>query len=268
MAFFRASLVDQHTAEWQFEHFEFLIIELSTGTGLSDAELQLPHKDNFTDTNNPAAKYEGHDLAEFLLSRVQEQCGINIKIKLTPTRENKPVKLGSSAVMQPLGKQDAAAGRYIVRQNNDGDIIEEITYDEDHMQDPAMLIGTFAHELSHCLHNRMKQIPEFEENILYEMFTDLTAVYLGYGVFLANGRSNSTSNNEGWSTNATGYLSESELIFATALFMRIKNISIDTPQPYLKPYLFKMLKKAMKQLGGYGNEIDFLRTLKPRSKTG
>ena len=66
-----------------------------------------------------------------------------------------------------------------------------------------------------------------------------------------------------------GYLPEADLIFATALFMAIKNIPLDVPKPFLKPRLQKMLSKAFKQLSKFESEVADLRNRIPpkRSKT-
>lgn len=261
MGLFGGALIDRHTAEWQFEHFEVLIKELSLALKMPNFALHLPTRENFSDPDNPHTIYEGHDLAKFLLQKVKRQCDVGeIRIKLTPTQESKPEKLGGSVILQPTDN-NAAAGRYIMKHNAYGEIVEEITYDRDLTQDPAQMVATFAHELSHCLHNRMKNFPEFEEDILYEMFTDLTAVYLGYGIFMANGKSNFSTDSNSWSSQSFGYLPESELIFATALFMKLRDISINTPKPYLKPHLFKMLKKAFKQLDKNQSEVESLQLL-------
>ncbi|PHS41559.1 MAG: hypothetical protein COA91_01945 [Robiginitomaculum sp.] len=266
MGIFGGKLIDRHTAEWQFEHFEVLIKYLGRDLNMPDFVLHLPTRENFSDPDNPDAKHTGHQLAEFLLQKVKRQCGVgDIQIKLIPTQESKPEKLGGSVILQPVGK-NAAVGRYIIRQNKHGETVEKITYDRDLTGDPSQLVATFAHELSHGLHNRMHNIPEFEEEILYEMFTDLTAIYLGYGVFIANGKSKFTTDSDSWSSQSIGYLSESEIIFATALFMKLKGVSLNIPKPFLKPHLFKMLGKAFKQLEKYKSEIEYLQGLR-RPKT-
>lgn len=86
-------------------------------------------------------------------------------------------------------------------------------------------------------------------------------------MFIANGKSNFTTDSNSWSSQSVGYLPETEIIFATALFMKLRDISLNVPKPYLKPHLFKMLGKAFKQLGGYTSEVKNLQNLY-RPKTG
>lgn len=263
MGLFSKKIIDQESIEWQLEHFEVLIRQLSTGPGLPDAELQLPTRENFLDKENPDRVYKGQELAEFLLNKVKAQCGIpEVKVKLVPTKESKPENIGGSVILQTTD-QNAAAGRYIVEKDETGEYQESITYDQDLTRDPAQLIATLAHELSHLLHNRARELPEFDPPILYEMFTDLTAVYLGYGVFLSNGRFSYESTNEAWKSDSTGYLSEAELIVATAIFLQIKRIDPENAGVHLKKHLQKMLKNAFKQLAQYEDKIELLRKMEP-----
>ena len=263
MGVFSSHLINTETVEWQLDYFEFLIQNLSSDAGLPDSELQFPVPESFIDQENPTAVYQGHELAQFLLGTIQKQCGVaDVAIKLVPTHESKPRKIGGGVILQ-TADTNAAAGRYIAEENTFGVIEETITYDQDLTKDPAQLIATFAHELSHCLHNRIREKLDFESEILYEMFTDLTAVYLGYGLFLSNARFSYTTDHDSWATKSHGYLPESDLIFATALFMQIKNIPQETALPHLKPHLRKMMKKAMKQLSKYSADVDHLKKLTP-----
>ncbi len=97
---------------------------------------------------------------------------------------------------------------------------------------------------------------------LYELFTDLTAIYLGYGIFLSNTRFEfsqfTNSDTQGWQAQGAGYLPEADMAFATALFMRIKNIPFEYAAEHLKPRLARMLKKAFRQLEGYASEVEAL----------
>ncbi len=140
--------------------------------------------------------------------------------------------------------------------------METICYDLSLLDNPNNLIATFAHELSHALHNRCREPVDIEPE-LYELFTDLTAIYLGYGVFLANSRFDFQSTNIGWQASGAGYLPEADMVFALGIFMKVKNIDISIAEPYLKPNLSKMLKKAFKQLTRYEKNIDELKSRVP-----
>ena len=85
-----------------------------------------------------------------------------------------------------------------------------------------------------------------------EFLTDLAAVYLGFGVFLANTRfefeATSDGTMQGWRWQNSGYLPEADLIYALALFLRAKELHEDPACEALKPHLAKLLKRAMLEL--------------------
>ena len=124
----------------------------------------------------------------------------------------------------------------------------------------------FSHELSHALHNRAKEALDVDPS-LYELFTDLTAIYLGYGVFLANTRFEfsqfTNADTQGWQAQGAGYLPEADMVFGTALFMKIKELPMELALPHLKPRLQKMLKKAYRQLDRHMDEVTALRERVP-----
>lgn len=82
-----------------------------------------------------------------------------------------------------------------------------------------------------------------------ECLTDLTAVYLGFGVFLANTRftfeTMQSGSLQGWRWSRSGYLPETDLIFALALFLEAKALDATEALACLKPHLAKMLRKTM-----------------------
>lgn len=255
MAFFKTRLVDDAVVEWQLDSFAFLIDNLSSGSGLPDGNLWLPIAEHF---GHPSGKsLKGDALATFTFQRVLEQCRVSPDLPVSLVlAETAPTGFLTDSVV--LNSDQKACGLYRAEKMADGDWEESITIDAALTQKPTNLIATLAHELGHALHNRMP-MPYDGEAELYELFTDLTAVYFGYGIFLANSRFEFASSSIGWQSNGAGYLPETDLVFATVLFMRIKNIPIETAKTHLKPRLHKMLDKAFKQLARYEADIDALR---------
>ena len=85
-----------------------------------------------------------------------------------------------------------AAGTFKLR--SDGTY--RITIDEQGLHDPMELVGTIAHELAHArlLGEYRLQGDEFD----HEITTDLTVVFLGMGIFLANVPRNWDSDRKKW----------------------------------------------------------------------
>jgi len=260
---FSRRLVDKEVAEWQFDSFAWLIDNFENQTGLTEAELWLPIPEHYPEATELP-------FAEHIFRLVKHQCGFNEgDIFELKAEEGRPdASLGGLAHIQTTGQ--TACGTYQLIPSKYGRPREIIRYDRGMEKNPSQLIATFAHELGHALHNRahepLDELPE-----LYELFTDLTAVFLGYGVFLSNTRFEfsqfSNTDTQGWQAKGVGYLPESDLIFATATFMAIKNIPISVAEPHLKPRLRKMLSKAFKQLEKYQGHIQALRKRVPAHRT-
>lgn len=266
MVFFGSKLVDEQVLEWQLDWYDWLIINYSTGAGLPDSELWLPIDAHFGHPDN--IKLSGEALAQFVFERVKAQCGFgpetHFELRIIDTP--KGGSLGGTAVVQTVG--NTACGTYEIKDLGDGTYKETITITRDLIENPTQLIATLAHEIAHALHNRGKEKLEIEPE-LYELFTDLTTIYLGYGVFLANSRFEfsqfSDGNLQGWQAQGAGYLPEADMVMAMAIFMSIKNIGIEIGQASLKPRLAKMLDKAFKQLKSYQDDVEYLKRLDPRS---
>jgi len=126
-----------------------------------------------------------------------------------------------------------------------------ITYNPGMERDPPGLAATFAHELGHYLMATAAGTPPGGWD-LHELHTDLTAVYLGFGIFLANSARNfsqfQSAGEMGWSSRTQGYLSEGALVTATAIFQRLAGRAPMDAAPWLKDYLRKDLKQADRAL--------------------
>jgi hypothetical protein len=122
-----------------------------------------------------------------------------------------------------------------------------ITYNPGMERDPPGLAATFAHELGHYLMATAKGTPPGGWD-LHELHTDLTAVYLGFGIFLANSARNfsqfQSAGEIGWSSRSQGYLSEGALVTATAIFQRLAGRPPMDAAAHLMDYLRKDLKRA------------------------
>ncbi len=112
-------LVDQHIVEWQFDYFEWLINNFSSGPALPDSELWLPIPEHFG-SDNPDYKPEGSELARFTFDRIKTQCGFgpDTIIDLVATDEHKPQALGGVAMVQTDGH--GACGRYFLKETMHG----------------------------------------------------------------------------------------------------------------------------------------------------
>jgi hypothetical protein len=125
-----------------------------------------------------------------------------------------------------------------------------IRYDPTLLGNPSALVATLAHELAHLLTATLDDPPGGDK--LHEHATDCAAVYLGFGVFLANSARQFEQFQDawvqGWRSSTSGYLSETALVTATAMFVRLFAIDPDLARAPLKPYLQKDFAKALKYI--------------------
>ena len=136
-----------------------------------------------------------------------------------------------------------------------------IRYDAGLVKQPQNLIATFAHELSHYL--LAGYLPESFQDQDHELLTDLTAVYMGFGVFLANTafefEGNQGFTGTGWTSRRMGYLSEDTLLAALALFVRTGGHDPDEVRQHLKSGLVKRFDKGLKQVDRLEAQIAAIR---------
>ncbi len=125
-----------------------------------------------------------------------------------------------------------------------------IRYNSAMLRNPDALAATFAHELCHLLLAAAGDPPGGPD--LMEHSTDCAAVYLGFGVMLANSAREFEQWNDGvmqgWRSSNTGYLSEQSLVTATAMFASLHGHDTAEAERALKPYLRKDFAKARKAI--------------------
>ncbi len=127
------------------------------------------------------------------------------------------------------------------------------------VNDPQSLIATFAHEIGHYIIERapLRAIRADDE---HEFLTDLAAAYMGFGVFLANTAfafkqwRDDALGTQGWRTRR--HLPETDLVFATAIFFRAKNLNPDDRRSCLKSHLAKEFDRALRDLDAREADIE------------
>ena len=140
-----------------------------------------------------------------------------------------------------------------------------ITFNPADVRDPQSLVATFAHELAHYL-GCTAEIPPPGGDKNWEYATDLLAVVMGFGIFLANASVQFSQftgpTTQGWSSRSRGYLSESELVYTLAVFCLLKGIDRKQVEPHLKWSLHSIYKKAIKELESPPDAIARLRAIR------
>lgn len=169
--------------------------------------------------------------------------------KLEAGARNREVDAGNAHLIRHSGAP-APCGTFEVVDGPDGRHAV-ITYNPGLVNDTEAMIATFAHELGHYLMATAESTPPGGWD-LHELHTDLTAVFLGFGTFLANSARNfrqfHSAGEMGWSSGGQGYLSEGALVTALVIAERLAGRDPMDAAPHLKTYLRTDLKQAAKAL--------------------
>ncbi len=231
------------------DELEFQLATLKWLTGqfgpVAERRLALPTSADF-----PLSGKTGDEGVRELFGLVRNIAGLaDWPCELRRGKRDRPVNAGNSHLIRHEGPAapcgtfqivDGLAGRSAV-----------ISYNPDMERDRGALVATFAHELGHYLMAAAAGTPPGGWD-LHELHTDITAVYLGFGIFLANSARSFSQFQDavegGWSSRTQGYLSEAALVTALAVVERLGGRDPMAAAPYLKPYLAKDLRKADRAL--------------------
>jgi len=237
--FAKKPVVDADTAAWHVENFQWLARQFG-GAAFTQTKLVLPKPGFFISDGE-----QGHALALRIFTQVKRYCSM----------DDWDVELvaDDNALARDLPPSLAFNGRsrYALGTFGTSGTAVQITYVPALLRHPERLIATFAHELAHYLLATAREPPPCADDE-HEFLTDLTAVFLGFGVFLANARFQHETYSDGamhgWRIGHSGYLPEADLIFALALFLQVRGLPTGDACACLKPHLAGLLRRAMSQV--------------------
>ena len=253
--FKRKPMLDPETAEWHLDNFEWLLESFAGRRRFLETKLVLPAPGFFKNDGE-----QGHARAQRLFEQVKAFCGISAYIELVADG-SVPQQHGMPTIAE-IHHGKHAAGLYSQGQGW-GWNTARIHYASHLLADTQALIAVFAHELAHYLLDEGTPTPPPIEDDETEFLTDLTAVYLGFGVFLANSVFSFQQFNDGaasgWRSSRLGYLPERDLVFATAIYLAVREEDPASAVECLKPHLGKLLKEALRDLASYADRIAAMR---------
>ena len=234
--------IDRDELEWQLATFKWLGLEFGPA---GEASLVLPTAEYF-----PASPRKGQGRVKDLFESVKTAAGLaDWPCELRAGAGDRPAHVGTGLLLRHEGASPPC-GTFTVDDGEGGRKVV-ITYNPSLRDDTTALIATFAHELSHYLMSTARTAPPGGWE-LHELLTDLTAVYLGFGIFAANSARSfgqfQSAGEMGWSSRTQGYLSEGALVTGTAIFQRLAGRDPMEAAPWLKDYLRSDLKRAVRAL--------------------
>lgn len=253
-------ILNQDTRDWMFESYKWLLYNFGGEYFWEKTDLILPNNHFFPDKSDNPEK-----MALQIFNRVKEYaCMDEWQCKLVAQENDPEIKVAPTILIQDAPRNPA--GTFGPAEDSNEVII---TYNPAHVENPLTLVSTFAHELSHYLTSTASHDPPYGWEH-WEELTDLTSVFIGFGIFLANNAFNfqqyTDIDSQGWKTESYGYLKESELVFALAISLDLKEIDHQIAFSHIKPSLRKLLKKALKEIKTYKDEMSSLRKITEISK--
>jgi hypothetical protein len=234
--------IDRDELDWQLATFKWMEQEFGP---VAPRQLVLPTPRFF-----PASERKGHERVEDLFGHVRTLAGMaDWPCELEAGRRDRPTRAGTALLLRHEGAPAPCGTFRIAGESGTERVV--ISYNPSMAADTTGLIATFAHELAHYLMASARTAPPGGWS-LHELHTDLVAVGLGFGLFLANSARNFNQFQEagemGWSSRTQGYLSEGALVTGLVLFQRLGGREPDAARPYLKSYLQTDLKNATRAL--------------------
>ncbi len=190
---------------------------------LIESEIILPVPEHFP------APYDGSKEAiRELFEQVCEYMNVDqekIDLKLYSERRDARSALGHYSTAGTAGLYEAGKER------------TTIWLESSNVNDPASVVATLAHELSHVHLLGGGRISR--EELDHEPLTDLAAIFFGMGVFTANSslrdRATDYGNWSHWSISRTGYLVDAVLGYALALFAFVRDEMSPSWARFLRP---------------------------------
>ena len=239
---------------FQTATFKWLLKHYGGDEFYKETELILPTRDFF-----PEQVSSAEEVAESTFKYVKKYAGMEKwPCKLEAQEPDPERKLAPTLLVQ--GGENSPLGTFSA--NNPKEI--KITYNPALTSNPSQLVATFAHELAHYLTATCPEPPPGGwEN--WEFATDIAAVFLGFGVFMANTAFNfmqyTDVDSQGWSSSRNGYLSEAEFSFSLAVFIKLKEIDPAGVFPYLDSSVKTFVKRSLNELNA-SNSYHELKSVK------
>jgi len=220
--------LDAARREWQFAAFAWLLRNCGGYSKFLDTTLVLPTEDHFPDRG-----MKGHAAVAALFRRARDHAGM---ADWPCTVEREPEESHEMA--------NAPNG------------IRVITYKRGALE-PVKLVAGFSCDLARFLVETFDEPPPGGE-AAHDAAIELAAVFIGFGVFLANAAVKQ----------ASFRLSEGELAHALALFCQLREVPLETLDDHLNPHLRKYLRLASLELAQHELQFHRLRAVQAVMPSG
>ena len=213
------SFLDDSRRDWQFQAFGWLLRHTGGYAKFLETTLVLPTEAHFPDRG-----MKGHAAVAALFRRVRDHAGM----------------ADWPCTVEPVSEKPRV-------ETDDSGRIPVFTYVREGLE-PIALVANFARDFAQYLVATVDEPPPGGE-AMREPALELAAVFMGFGVFLANSAVNAPRQP----------LSEGELVHALALFCLLQRTPPEAADEHLNPHLRKYLRLAVWDLAQHEARVRALR---------
>lgn len=241
--FRKKAVIDNSSRNWLLDTYEWAIRNCGSDTFLEDVVLVLPSNDFFPEK----VKDKSH-LVRYIFETMKKYAGLeDWPIDIIEKEANPNPRVAETLVISGAPYDPPMDVRFPDSENED--IL--IAYSQDITNNIERLVSGFAYDLTRIFCSYIQEEPPGGTEF-YGHNTELTAVFLGFGLILANSahqfQQYTDVGSQGWSSSTVGYLSQYELTYALAIFCELKNIESDVIEKHLKKSLLPYFKRARQEL--------------------
>ncbi len=247
--------LDEDSRLWLFDAFGWSLRQFDAGFFRDQTILVLPSNRHF-----PGRVDSAHGMAELVFRKVCEYAGMqHWPLRLAPPGS---CPAAGPARLTVSGALRGEAGSVSLASADDSPV--ELGYDPGLVGNPGALIADFAHTLAGILATTTSEPPPGDAEA-WPHATEIVAVFMGFGVMLANSAKTIQVHNcgscGGGRKNRRSFLSQWDITYALALFCTLKGLGGNTVLPALDKPLRPFFKRAMKDIAARPRELAPLQAL-------
>jgi len=252
--FEKKQLLEEDNIIWMFDTYAWALRNFNANVFFNETILVTPSNKHFPGEENTA---EG--MANIIFEQVKRYAGMTH----WPTRLVNDADIVSLPKPQIEIKGALRGSKGEISVPDDDSQRITVTYNEFQLNDPEVLIATYAHALAHYLSTTTKDAPPGGIDN-WAFATELLAVFLGFGVIMANSANTSKIRScgscSGPAIERTNFLTQFDTTYALAIFCHLKQIPSSDVTPMLKKSLRSFYKNAVKDIASRTKETQALAT--------
>lgn len=258
--FKKQSLLDEDIIFWLFDTYEWALKNFDADVFFKETMLVKPTNEYFSGEENSA-----DGMANLIFERVKEYAGVSHwPCRLVDEASITSLSRPQIKIDGPIRGKNARAGNSIQQLGTAENSQFVVIYNQFQLNDPEVLIATYAHTLAHYLGLMAPEPPPGgAENLPHA--TELLAVFMGFGVIMANSANTrkirSCGSCSGPAVERANYLSEFDTCYALAIFTRLKGLNEKEVLNGLKKNLKPFFKNAFKDAASHEQVLARLKSV-------